>query len=247
MFALRRAKYRVLAHAKASRLRILGYHNRFAGQKAVILCNGPSLNDVDFDRLAGHFCFGLNKINLLFERTSFRPSCIVAVNGLVINQNRVFYEQTDIPVFLDGIAARNVAFQPNHVHLCCYEDGFSRSVEKYISQGGTVTYVAMQLAFYMGFSEVALVGCDHFFAAAGAPHSTALHGEADVNHFHPDYFANQLWHAPDLAMSEASYRQALACFEEDGRVLVNASTQSALDVLPRSSLDAFLSLPQRGC
>src|SRR5687767_4493422 len=50
------------------------------GRRAVILCNGPSLLQADLGLLEGVFTFGLNKINLLFERSRFRPSCIVAVN-----------------------------------------------------------------------------------------------------------------------------------------------------------------------
>ena len=67
------------------RKRIKSVHNKYYGQKAVILCNGPSLNDVDFDLLGNVYCFGLNKINLLFDRTDFRPSAIVAVNPFIID------------------------------------------------------------------------------------------------------------------------------------------------------------------
>lgn len=240
MYALRRIKYCALGQARASRPRLEAYRNKCEGQKAVILCNGPSLNDVDFDQLADCFCFGLNKINLMFEKTAFRPSCVVAVNHLVIEQNRGFFETTELPVFLDGIAARHIAFQDNHVHLCCYENGFSKDAARYVAQGGTVTFVAMQLAYFMGFSQLALVGCDHFFQQSGAPHTTLQAGAHDPNHFDANYFANQPWHAPDLEMNERAYGQARDCFEADGRVLVNASTQSALDVLPRRSLAAFL-------
>ncbi len=221
--------------------RMKHYKSAFDGQKAVILCNGPSLNGVDFESLDGVFCFGLNKIDLLFERTSFRPSCVVAVNDLVIKQNAGFYQSTDLPVFLDGFAARrHVDFAPNHIHLCSYEQGFSAQPEIYVSQGGTVTFVALQLAYYMGFSEVALVGCDHYFGDTGTPHKELRGGERDINHFDARYFANQAWHAPDLAMSEASYGLALQAFQQNGRQLLNASTQTRLETLPLCSLDAFL-------
>jgi hypothetical protein len=72
-----------------SRKRLKIWKNRFRELKAVILCNGPTLNKVNFDDLSasGMFTFGLNKINLLFKRTDFRPSAIVAVNPHVIEQN----------------------------------------------------------------------------------------------------------------------------------------------------------------
>lgn len=240
MLALRRFKFSLLAQARNSRKHILYYRNRYLGKKALILCNGPSLNDVDLDRLSGFFCFGLNKINLIFESTAFRPSCIVAVNDLVIAQNRDFYEQTDIPVFLDGIASRNLVYRPNHIHLCCYERGFSKRAETYVSQGGTVTFVAMQLAYYMGFSEVALVGCDHYFPQSGRPHETLWAEASDANHFSPNYFSNQLWHAPDLEMNEKYYLLAKQEFEKSGRHLYNASTTTRLEIFPRKQLTEFL-------
>ncbi len=239
--ALRRLLFLSAISAWQSMPRLAAYRNAFSGQKAVILCNGPSLNQVDFDSLDGVFCFGLNKINLLFERTPFRPSAIVAVNRLVIEQNADFYEQTDIPVFLNGIRARSrVAFQNNHINLCCFEGGFSKNPQRFVAQGGTVTYVALQLAYFMGFTQVALVGCDHDFPVSGVPHETLRGENEDQNHFDSRYFANQAWHAPDLAMSEASYAKARHAFEADGRRVVNASTHTKLDIFERISLDAFL-------
>ncbi len=241
MYALRRIKFLSSISAWLSLARLKRYENIHRGQKAVILCNGPSLNSIDFDLLDGVFCFGLNKINLLFNRTQFRPSCIVAVNGLVIRQNQLFFETTNIPIFLDALHARRLMkFHTNHIHLCCYENAFAYRPTKFVSQGGTVTFVALQLAFYMGFAEVALVGCDHYFSTSGRPHEELQGGKLDPNHFDPAYFANQTWQAPDLTMSEKSYAQALEAFQADGRRLVNASTQTKLDILPRTTLTEFL-------
>src|SRR5690606_11638113 len=129
--------------------------NRHAGEKAVILCNGPSLNRVSLDRLKTTYTFGLNKINLLFDRTSFRPSCIVCVNELVLEQNASFYRSTDIPLFLDSSGRRFVPRRPNVVYLHSYgQPKFARDCSISIYQGATVTFVAMQLAYHMGFGEV---------------------------------------------------------------------------------------------
>jgi hypothetical protein len=66
--------------------------NKYSGEKAIILCNGPSLNLTDFSLIdrKNVFTVGLNKINLLFEKTKFRPSCIVSINPYVIQQNKDF-------------------------------------------------------------------------------------------------------------------------------------------------------------
>ncbi|MFN9914996.1 MAG: hypothetical protein ACK53L_20570, partial [Pirellulaceae bacterium] len=65
--------------------------DRFPNQKAIIVCNGPSLLQTNLELLSGLFAFGLNKINLLFERNSFRPDVIVAINQLVVEQNADFF------------------------------------------------------------------------------------------------------------------------------------------------------------
>ena len=45
---------------------------------------------MNLDQLEGVFTIGLNKINLLFEYSKFRPSCIVAVNKFVIDRIEIF-------------------------------------------------------------------------------------------------------------------------------------------------------------
>ncbi len=230
----------------SSRRTLRYYRDQFEGEKAVILCNGPSLLDVDFDLLesSGVHTFGLNKINLLFDKVSFRPSFIVAVNSLVIEQNREFYNQTKIPLFLDtkaikiGVGSRdNIAY----LHSTSIKGEFARDCTWSIFQGHTVTYVAMQLAYHMGFQEVALVGCDHNFATKGPANKEVVSGEHDPNHFDPNYFANGAkWHLPDLFESEVAYKLAGDMYELTGRSLYNATTGGKLDIFPRISLSKFL-------
>lgn len=215
------------------------------GKKAVILCNGPSLNEVDFSLIEkqGVFTFGLNKINLLFEKFDFRPSCIVSVNPYVIEQNSDFYSSTDIPLFLDTIASNIGIKNRANLHLLHTADFpyFARDCSVSIFQGYTVTFVALQLAYHMGFSRVALVGCDHNYAKSGVPNSVVYNDEKDLAHFSEQYFsAEEPWQLPDLVACELYYDMARRCYSEDGRSIVNASTNSALSLFERKSLESFL-------
>ena len=80
-------------------------------------------------------------------------------------------------------------------------------------QGATVTYVAMQLAYWMGFKKVLLVGIDHDFEAKGVPGKIITLENGDPNHFRPDYFPRGFkWQLPDLAGSELAYRMAESVF-----------------------------------
>lgn len=241
----KRLSWDVKPVAWSSKRKLRKVRDSHAGKKAVILCNGPSLLEVDFSSLEGVFTFGLNKINLLFDKTEFRPSAIASVNALVIEQNRDYFNETDIPLFLDsrgsthlGVKNRsNVAF----LHSGYNMHGFARDCSMSITQGFTVTYVALQLAFHYGFTEVAVVGCDHNFADKGPANKTVVSGEKDVNHFDPNYFAGGVkWQLPDLFESEVSYQRALNMYEAFGRRLVNCTTGGKLEIFPRESLDEFL-------
>ena len=228
-----------------SRKRIKAWKDRFLGQKAVILCNGPSLNEVNFEDLAasGTFTFGLNKINLLFKRTDFRPSVIVAVNPHVIEQNAEFYNKTNIPLFLDSGGKKWVRFNKNvhFLHSAGSGESFAKDCSISVNQGHTVTYVAMQLAFYMGFKEVALVGCDHSFATKGPANKTVIAGERDLSHFDPNYFAGGVkWQLPDITASELHYEVARDTFERHDRKIVNCTEGGRLEVFERKLLEEFL-------
>jgi hypothetical protein len=228
--------------SRTSRARMLSWKNRYAGQKAVILCNGPSLLKVDFPLLQGTFTFGLNKINLLFNKSEFRPSCIVAVNSYVLEQNHTFYNETDIPLFLDSAATACVTDKPSIAFLhSARQRKFARDCSRSIYQGYTVTFVALQLAYHMGFNSVALVGCDHTFTTKGPANKAVVSGEMDSDHFDPNYFSGGVkWQLPDLLQSEISYTMAREVFEASGRRIVNATTGGKLEVFERLTLEGFL-------
>ena len=198
----------------SSRRRLNFFSNAYSNQRAVILCNGPSLNSVNFDQLgeADVFVFGLNKINLLFERSNFRPDAIVAVNPLVLSQNAQFYNETSIPLFLEADALRHGIRKRRNslfLHSANVRGSFATDCSMSIFQGHTVTFVALQLAFHMGFKEVALVGCDHYFSKSGPANKKVAANKTDADHFDPRYFSGDMeWQLPDLLESEISYMLA---------------------------------------
>ena len=200
---------------------------------------------LNFDELtaSGVFTFGLNKINLLFPRSDFRPSVIVAVNPHVIEQATSFYNTTNIPLFLDSAGKKLVSFNKNvhFLHSAGSGGNFAEDCSISIRQGSTVTYVAMQLAFHMGFKEVALVGCDHSFVAKGPAYKTVLADKVDSDHFDPNYFAGGVkWDLPSIAASTFHYDVAKDVFESHGREIVNCTEGGKLEVFPRQSLSEFL-------
>ena len=239
-----RAKWRLNPEFQGSLSRIKALHHSHFGEKAVILCNGPSLNTVRFDKLKGTFVIGLNKINLLFDKTDFRPSIIVAVNKHVIEQNRSFYTSTSIPLFLSHRSKKEIPSHP-HIAFLFMQQGwtFSEDAADFLDEGSTVTFAALQLAYYMGFRQVALVGADHTFAQKGRPNDLVIADGPDENHFHPDYFGKGVpWQLADLEGSEIAYRAARAAMERSNGTIYNATEGGKLEIFKRLPLDRFLAL-----
>jgi len=165
---------------------------------------------------------------------------------LVVEQTRDFYEQTSIPLFLAHRARRWIAPRPNVVFLHTADNfRFARDCSVSVYEGWTVTFVALQLAFHMGFSRVALVGCDHDFGPQandqkGPPNAAVTLEGPDQAHFDPTYFAGQRWNLPDLPASEHSYAVARDTFAAFDRKVVNATDGGKLELFERMPLDRFL-------
>lgn len=221
--------------------RIRKFRNKHRGSKILILCNGPSLNDHDLNKLPEDLIvIGLNKINLIFNRTNFRPNYIVAINKHVINQNFDFINSTEIPTFIDGRYKVGISNSSIYKMYLTQNKVFSTNVDKFIYGGHTVTYCAIQLAVYMGSLSIALIGCDHSFNYKGETNElNKLHGD-DPNHFDPNYFKDSLWNNPDLYESEISFILARKFCDENNIKLTNCSTKTKLEVLERGSFREWL-------
>jgi hypothetical protein len=103
-----------------------------------------------------------------------------------------------------------------------------------------VTYVAMQIAFHLGFQEVILVGVDHSFATIGPANKLVRATGPDPNHFDPDYFGVGVrWQLPDLETSEIAYRLARDRYQADGRIIRDATVGGRLTIFPKVRLEAL--------
>ena len=203
--------------------------------------NGPSLRATPPDLLQRVPSFGLNRIFLGRDLLGFDPTYVVCVNRLVIEQSAAELETVRSPLFV-SYQNRDLLL-PGSQAVLLYsnpttptEFGLDPSRDG-IWEGSTVTYVAMQLAFHMGFRRAVLVGVDHSFAAKGAPHQEVTSQSDDVDHFDPGYFGKGFrWQLPDLDDSEVSYALARQTFEADGREIIDSTIGGQLQVFPKVGL-----------
>jgi len=222
---------------KQSQEKIRQFHNKHLGERCVIIGNGPSLNEMDLSFLKHEICFGTNKIYLGFERWEFSPTYYVAVNPFVIEQSVDEIGKMSCPKFIGN---RGISyFDPTDdiIFIKTFPspgESFSKRPDVGSNEGCTVTYVAMQLAYYMGFNEVILIGVDHHFVTQGTPHKAIVSEGDDLNHFDTNYFGKGVeWQLPDLENSEKSYRVAKKVFEESGRKIIDATVNGRCQVFPK--------------
>jgi uncharacterized Rossmann fold enzyme len=219
--------------------------DRHSGERVVLVANGPSLNRMDLRFLRHEHVIGLNKIYLGFKRFRFYPRYYVAVNAKVIEQAAEEITRLNCVKF---ISARGRDLIPEnaltyHIETQNPPERFCKDISCGVHEGWTVTYVALQLAYFMGFSEVVIIGMDHRFEYTGKPNEAKVINGDDLNHFCPGYFgAGQSWDNPDLVNSEESYRIAKEEYEKVGRRIVDATVDGACDIFEKKDYRKIFNL-----
>ena len=232
-----------LGHKNADKL-LKPLENKFEGCRCVVIGNGPSLKKMDLHSLENEYTFGLNRIYLLFDELGFKTTFLVAVNRLVIKQFAKEIDQVSILKVLnwkfrsDIKDKENTAFLPPSPN---YGEKRQPIADGYYPIIGSVTNVALELAFYMGFSEVVLIGMDHNFSVTGEGGKAVTSQGADADHFSPNYFGKGiLWQLPNYALMEHGYTVAKKLFEKDNRKIVDATVNGKLEVFPKVIFEDFL-------
>lgn len=213
------------------------YKDLHRGERCFILGNGPSLKMTDLSLLREEFTFGLNRIYLLYPELGFTTSYYVAINSLVIEQCCDDINSLSIPKFLTWRGRNWIEDDPvtNFLDTDYTPPAtFSGDLTRRIFEGSTVTYVAMQVAFYLGFQEVILIGVDHSFQSKGKANTTVTSQGSDPDHFSPEYFGKGFrWQLPDLEASEIAYRMAKDAYQRAGRRILDATIGGQLRVFPK--------------
>ena len=210
----------------------------FEGRRCFVIGNGPSLQSMDLSPLRDEVTFGLNRMYLLFEKLGFATTFLVSVNRYVKEQSGQEIVAQPCQKFLSWEGSRLAPASDDLTYLrTLSQPGFSLDPARNgLWEGATVTYVALQLAYYFGFSEVVLIGVDHAFTTKGEPNKLVTSEAGDPNHFDPAYFGKGYrWQLPDLETSELAYEMARRQFEADGRRIVDATAGGKLEVFEKVS------------
>lgn len=144
------------------------------GKRCFIIGNGPSLRAEDLQILYEHgeITFASNRIDKIFDKTSWTPTFYGCVDQLVLLQHtseidRIKCKEKFILDYQNRGIELPQEMKAEIVHIIAMEYNskgypkFSDDISRGIYMGYTVTYALLQIACYMGFGEIILLGVDH--------------------------------------------------------------------------------------
>lgn len=245
----------------ADRNALARFHNAYRGKRCFIIGNGPSLNKHDLSLLKDEYTFAVNSFFYKTEETGFTPTFFVVEDNLVMRENIERIKAYEAPFKFFPTEYKelhpegpNVFFYPANAGFYLQSSPnycvprFSTDATKTVFNGQTVTFANLQLAYFMGFTEVYLIGMDFHYVvpdAHGRKGNWILSTTDDPNHFHKDYFgAGKTWKDPKLDRVANAYRQARLAFEATGRKVMNASAGGKLEIFERVGYDSLFKAKQ---
>ena len=225
---------------------LLAYKNKYAGRRCFIVATGPSLTLADLERLDGEITFGVNSLVLALGQTRWRPTFYGIQDPLAYDRLRDAILAAGLNTVFVASAIANSrhrrwqlpkAWIPFPLDLLGhgtlkkpYSTKFSANCYARVYDGYSVVYSMLQLAVYMGFTELYLLGADCDFSSP-------------ERYFKDAAYTTAAGPAVYDGMEErllAGYAEAKAHTQAKGIRLVNASRGGCLTLLPRAGLEEVL-------
>lgn len=234
---------RVTPSGRRNFARLSSFRDAHLDERCVIIGNGPSLNRTDMTLLRDEVTFGMNRLYLMYEELGFPATYHVAVDKLVVRQFADELRRVPSPLFAMATSREDLGSDGDISYLQQRIGArFSTDLRRGVGVAGTVTYVAMQIAYHMGFREVILIGVDHNDPSArNAPAVDTRSEPPAQSHFHPDYYpkGTRLL-GMNLQSAESGYSRARDAFERRGAKIVDATVGGNLRVFPKVRLEEVL-------
>ena len=240
---LRYKAWSCTSEGRQNRERLLALKDKYEGRRCFVMGNGPSLLKCDLNRLAGEVTIVSNAHYLIWDKLAYIPTILTIEDRLVAEDRAATVKELssilkvfpyDLKQYL-GEASESklyVDFERQHSPF----PQFSSRLDRLAYWGGTVSFLNLQLAAYLGCKQIIMIGFDHNYQVPKDQivNHVIQSQEADVNHIHPDYFGpGYRWHDPNVARMEIGYECAKRELERRGVEVLNATVGGHLEVFRR--------------
>ena len=138
--------------------------------RCFIIGNGPSLTIEDLEKVKDEDCLATNGIVNVFNNTSWRPKYYFLMDRYATYDPECIRDLDVEHVFLGSyyylnnrVLRKDAFCIRERMFFSRRNYKFSDDIEKYIVNGCTVSYFAMQAAVYLGYKEIYLIGFDNTY------------------------------------------------------------------------------------
>lgn len=240
-------RLRNFSRLKTSKKELKKYRDRFKGERCFIIGNGPSLTVADLEKLKSKKikCFATHKIFHIYEKTDWRPNFYCAQDAILIDEENEFISQMDVidDKFIGLMHRRKYKGLPKAIYIKMLLENFYPSLPSFSDdmckgeyEGFTVTYMCLQLAMYMGFTEIYLLGVDHAYSIEMNPDGTIKQDISLKDHFSDkDVITN----IPQTYKSTLAYYSAEKHAKTHGVKIFNATRGGKLAAHERVNFDSL--------
>ncbi len=154
--------------------KLLDYKNIHDGKRCFIIATGPSLTMEDIESLRDEYTISMNSICRLYGDTEWRPTYYAIQDHHVFNNMQgILREHPEVPVFISDNVKRKYRREPDWIEFPTdtmyhaydmkigkYYAKFSDDAYDIVYDGYSIAYSCIELAVYMGFKEIYLLGTD---------------------------------------------------------------------------------------
>jgi len=247
------------------------FHNIHKGERCFILATGPSINNQNLMPLKNEKCiavggFFLHKdvreISPMYhvEAPSHEPfhmeaskMCFEGYRDHYSEKTTIFLGHRPYEYSYFNFLQQNPEFKNDNIHFLNYtgpaldEHNYKNpdiwDITKPLFGCGTVVYCAIQLAVYMGFKEIYLLGCDHdylndIFRVTNHHFYKEEDGVSDVQHL--SAFTTERW-LEVYYFRWKQYRLMNEFLQSNSIYIFNATDGGMLDVFPRVKFEEIIS------
>lgn len=237
------SKYDLIQSAQIHKLNNL--KNSYDGGTCVILGNTKGPLRFEFEILKNAIIFGFNFNNFRYDDIKICPDYYLLNDDDLKNGYEFLPENFKHTTFfasqLDDI--RFTFPEERLIYLNIINDDseydgyplFSFDPSKLLWSGSSISYIYLQLAYYMGFKQIMLLGFDHdFIPAIKELYENNENPYADdANYHNADYLPNIL--IPELKAAEKmrlAFQKAAYVYSRIGGEVIDITPGSEIDILP---------------
>lgn len=221
------------------------YKNKYNGKRCFIIATGPSLTMHDLEAIKGEISFGMNSICKKYNDITFRPTFYGIQDYMVYSEmNTMIHEEYDAKdnIFISdrithqfkdidhkwNVFPLNYSYNAyNRWFKNIFNVSVSGDIYRCVYDGFSITISLLQIAMYMGFSEIYLLGADCNFIKGN---------------LHFVEYSNTVDTTIDTAAERnlAGYRAVKKYADANGIKIYNATRGGKLEVFERVNFDEII-------